>query len=25
MSIHPQMIEKEGKNEFVVLPDEEFV
>lgn len=25
MSIHPQIIEKEGKKEFVVLPYEEFV
>ena len=25
MSIHPQVIEKEGKKEFVVLPYEEFL
>jgi len=25
MSIHPQIIEKEGKKEFVVLPYEEFL
>ncbi len=25
MSIHPQIIEKAGKKEFVVLPYEEFV
>jgi PHD/YefM family antitoxin component YafN of YafNO toxin-antitoxin module len=25
MSIHPQVIEKEGKKEFVVLPYEEFI
>ena len=25
MSIHPQIIEKNGKKEFVVLPYEEFV
>ncbi|MGE9296803.1 MAG: type II toxin-antitoxin system Phd/YefM family antitoxin [Puniceicoccales bacterium] len=25
MSIHPQIIEKEGRKEFVVLPYEEFV
>ncbi|MCG8525313.1 MAG: type II toxin-antitoxin system Phd/YefM family antitoxin [Opitutales bacterium] len=25
MSIHPQIIEKEGKKEFVVIPYEEFV
>lgn len=25
MSIHPQIIEKEGKREFVVLPYEEFL
>ena len=25
MSIHPQVIEKEGRKEFVVLPDEEFL
>ena len=25
MSIHPQIIEKDGKKEFVVLPYEEFV
>ena len=25
MSIHPQIIEKVGKKEFVVLPYEEFV
>ena len=25
MSITPQIIEKEGKKEFVVLPDEEFL
>ena len=25
MSIHPQVIEKEGKKEFVVLPYDEFL
>lgn len=25
MSIHPQIIQKEGKKEFVVLPCEEFI
>jgi len=25
MSIHPQIIEKDGKKEFVVLPYEEFI
>lgn len=25
MSIHPQVIEKEGKKEFVILPYEEFL
>ena len=25
MRLHPQMIEKEGKKEFVVLPYEEFL
>jgi PHD/YefM family antitoxin component YafN of YafNO toxin-antitoxin module len=25
MSIHPQIIEKEGKKEFVVIPYEEFL
>ena len=25
MTIHPQVIEKEGKKEFVVLPYEEFI
>jgi hypothetical protein len=25
MSIHPQIIEKEGKREFVVLPYQEFL
>lgn len=25
MTIHPQIIEKEGKKEFVVLPYEEFL
>lgn len=25
MDIHPQVIEKEGKKEFVILPYEEFV
>ena len=25
MTLHPQVIEKEGKKEFVVLPYEEFV
>jgi PHD/YefM family antitoxin component YafN of YafNO toxin-antitoxin module len=25
MSIHPQIIEKEGKKEFVVLPYEEYL
>lgn len=25
MSIHPQIIEKDGRKEFVVLPYEEFV
>jgi len=25
MSIHPQVIEKEGRKEFVVLPYEEFL
>ena len=25
MRLHPQVIEKEGKKEFVVLPYEEFV
>ena len=25
MSIHPQIIEKDGKKEFVVLPYEEFL
>ena len=25
MSIHPQIIEKEGKKEFVVLPYDEFL
>ena len=25
MSIHPQIIEKNGKKEFVVLPYEEFL
>ena len=25
MSIHPQIIEKEGKKEYVVLPYEEFL
>lgn len=25
MSIHPQIIEKEGKKEFVILPYEEFL
>ncbi|MDA0739072.1 MAG: type II toxin-antitoxin system Phd/YefM family antitoxin [Nitrospirae bacterium] len=25
MTLHPQIIEKEGKKEFVVLPYEEFV
>jgi PHD/YefM family antitoxin component YafN of YafNO toxin-antitoxin module len=25
MSIHPQIIEKEGRKEFVVLPYEEFI
>ena len=25
MTIHPQVIEKEGKKEFVVLPYEEFL
>lgn len=25
MSIHPQIIEREGKKEFVVLPYEEFL
>ena len=25
MSIHPQVIEKDGKKEFVVLPYEEFL
>jgi len=25
MSIHPQIIEKDGKREFVVLPYDEFV
>ena len=25
MNIHPQVIEKEGKKEFVILPYEEFV
>lgn len=25
MAIHPQIIEKEGKKEFVVLPYEEFL
>ena len=25
MSMHPQVIEKEGKKEFVVLPYEEFL
>lgn len=25
MSIHPQIIEKEGRKEFVVLPYDEFV
>ena len=24
MSLHPQIIEKDGRKEFVVLPDEEF-
>ena len=24
MKLHPQVIEREGKNEFVVLPYEEF-
>ncbi len=24
MKLHPQVIEKEGKNEFVVLPYEEY-
>lgn len=24
MELHPQVIEKEGKNEFVVLPFEEY-
>ena len=25
MSIHPQIIEKEGRKEFVILPYEEFL
>jgi len=25
MELHPQVIEKEGKKEFVVLPYEEFI
>ena len=25
MIIHPQIIEKEGKNEFVIIPYEEFL
>ena len=25
MTLHPQIIEKEGKKEFVVLPYEEFI
>ncbi len=25
MSIHPQIIEKDGRKEFVVLPNEEFL
>ena len=25
MSIHPQIIEKDGKKEFVILPYEEFL
>ncbi len=25
MTIHPQIIKKEGKNEFVVLPYDEFI
>ena len=25
MSIHPQVIEKDGRKEFVVLPEEEFL
>ncbi len=25
MSIHPQIIEKDGKKEFIVLPYEEFL
>ncbi|MFH0924283.1 MAG: type II toxin-antitoxin system Phd/YefM family antitoxin [bacterium] len=25
MTIHPQIIEKEGKKEFIVLPYEEFL
>jgi PHD/YefM family antitoxin component YafN of YafNO toxin-antitoxin module len=25
MTIHPQIIEKEGKKEFIVLPYEEFI
>ncbi len=25
MSIHPQIIEKDGKREFVILPYEEFI
>ncbi len=25
MTLHPQIIEKEGKKEFVILPYEEFV
>lgn len=25
MTIHPQVIEKEGKKEFIVLPYEEFL
>jgi hypothetical protein len=24
MSLHPQIIEKDGRKDFVVLPDEEF-
>jgi len=24
MSLHPQIIENDGRKEFVVLPDEEF-
>ncbi len=25
MTLHPQIIEKEGKKEFVILPYEEFI